>query len=383
MLQNAISLTKTLVEMPTISTDSNLSAITFLQDYLQELGAKVEVTKDATGSKANIFATLGPDIDGGIVLSGHTDVVPVAGQEWSSDPFILRQQDGKLFGRGTCDMKGFIACSLAYAAEIKPENLKKPLHFAFTYDEETGCLGARVMLDALKSSGRKPAICIIGEPTGMRVIEGHKGCCENTTRFGGLEGHGSLPSAGVNAVEYAARYISELLEIGQELQGRTPPNSPFEPPWTTINVGAIRGGVAHNVIPNTCEIEWEFRPVNADDKFFVRRRINNFASDTLLPEMQKSWPLATLENEVVGDVDGLMPVENSQAVALVQALTGENSVTTVPFGTEAGLFQKLGISTVVCGPGHIAQAHKPDEFVEVSELEKCLKMLGGLTSRLT
>ncbi len=382
MLDTAIALTRRLVEMPTVSTDSNLALITFLQDYLEDLGAVCDLTRDQTGKKANLFATIGPDIDGGIVLSGHTDVVPVVGQDWSSDPFHLRQDDGKLFGRGTCDMKGFIACALAVAPVFAKANLKKPLHFAFTYDEETGCLGAKVMLAALKESGRRPSVCIIGEPTGMRVIEGHKGCCENTTRFVGLEGHGSMPSAGVNAVEYAARYIGELLKIGDELKTRHPTRSRFDPPWTTINVGAISGGVAHNVIPQECTLDWEFRPINKADKSFVRERINTYAETVLVPQMQQVHPEASIEVEYVGDVDGLEPMEDSAAVALAQALTGGNSVDLVPFGTEAGLFQELGISTVVCGPGYIAQAHKPDEYVEISQLAACLDMLQNLHVKL-
>jgi len=383
MLQKAIDLTRTLIEMPTISTDSNLAVISFLEKYLLNLGAKVDLTRNADGTKANLFATLGPDIDGGIVLSGHTDVVPVEGQVWSSDPFVMRQEDGKLYGRGSCDMKGFIACALAIAPEFARAELTKPLHFAFTYDEETGCLGAKVMLAALKESGRKPAVCLIGEPTGMKVIEGHKGCCENTTRFTGLEGHGSVPEAGVNAVEYAARYVGELLQIAEDLKPRAPATSRFAPPWTTVNIGAIRGGVAHNVIPNICELDWEYRPINRADKNFVRTRINDFAKDVLLPQMQAVHPEASIEIDYVGDVDGLEPMEDSEAVRLAQELTGGNSVELVPFGTEAGLFQELGISTVVCGPGYIAEAHKPDEFVEITQIEACLSMLRGLLAKLT
>lgn len=383
MLTRAIDLTRTLVETPTISTDSNLACIDTIESLLVGLGAKVDLTRDETGAKANLFATLGPDIDGGIVLSGHTDVVPVAGQDWSSSPFVLREDDGRLYGRGTCDMKGFIACCLAVAPSFAAADLKRPLHFAFTYDEETGCLGAKVMLAALKASGRRPAVCIIGEPTGMKVIEGHKGCCEQTTRLVGLEGHGSMPSAGVNAVEYAARYIGELLTIGSELQARVPEGSRFEPPWTTINVGAIRGGVAHNVIPNTCEIDWEFRPVNRADKDYVWDRVRTFSNEVLLPEMRRVFPEAELETLSIGDVDGLEPMEDSAAVRLAQELTGGNSVELVPFGTEAGLFQELGISTVVCGPGSIAQAHKPDEFVEIAQLDACLDMLMRLSPKLT
>jgi len=382
-LKTAIDLTERLIAIETVSSDSNLDAISFIEGYLIDLGAKIDISRDETGSKANIFATIGPDIDGGVVLSGHTDVVPVEGQVWSSDPFQMRREEDKLFGRGTCDMKGFIACALALAPDFAAADLKRPIHFAFTYDEETGCLGARVMLDALKAAGRKPSVCIIGEPTGMKVIEGHKGCCETTTRFTGLEGHGSMPSAGVNAVEYAARYIGELMAIGQELKERTPPNSHFEPPWTTINIGAIKGGVAHNVIPNTCELDWEFRPVVGEDKTFVRTRIAEFSEKTLLPQMRLVHPEAAIETEIVGDVDGLEPMSDSEAVALATALTGANDVGLVPFGTEAGLFQNLGISTVGCGPGEIAQAHKPDEFVEVSQMAACLEMLEALLARLS
>lgn len=382
MLQKAIDLTKALVDMPSVSTDSNMAVIRFLEHYLQGLGAQVVLTHDATGGKANLWATIGPDVDGGVVLSGHTDVVPVEGQEWSGDPFEMREENGLLYGRGTCDMKGFIACALAVAPAFARAELKRPLHFAFTYDEETGCLGAKVMLAALKASGRRPAVCIIGEPTGMKVIEGHKGCCENTTTFWGLEGHGSMPSAGVNAVEYAARYIGELLTIAEDLKPRAPAHSRFDPPWTTINIGAISGGVAHNVIPNVCRLDWEFRPINRDDKSFVLERIETFSQQVLLPEMQAVYPEALIELDFVGDVDGLEPMPDSEAVALAQELTGGNSVELVPFGTEAGLFQELGISTVVCGPGHIAQAHKPDEFVAVSEIEACLNMLMRLLPKL-
>lgn len=382
MLQRAIALTRQLVEMPTISADSNLTLIRFLESYLRDLGATTELSFDTSETKANLFATLGPDIDGGVVLSGHTDVVPVAGQDWFSDPFILREADDRLYGRGTCDMKGFIACTLAMAPEFAAANLQKPVHFAFSYDEEIGCLGAAVMLEALKASGRKPSIALLGEPTGMKVIEGHKGCCENTTYFGGLEGHSSMPDAGVNAVEYAARYVAQLLEIAEDLKPRAPADSRFHPPHSTISVGAIRGGVAHNVIPNSCELDWEFRAINPSDKTFIRARIDRYADQVLRPQMLAGWDGASLVNEVLGDVDGLMPMENSAAVALARELTGGNSVELVSFGTEAGLFQQLGISTVVCGPGHISEAHKPDEFVELSQLEACLQMLDRLLGKL-
>jgi len=372
-----------LIARPSVSSDSNLDIIVYLAEELSALGAEIALSHDETGKKANLFATLGPDIDGGVVLSGHTDVVPVADQAWSSDPFQMRVDGDRLYGRGACDMKGFIACAIAAAPLFAAADLKRPVHFAFTYDEETGCLGAKVLLAALKKSGRKPAVTIIGEPTLMKIIEGHKGCCEVTTRFAGLEGHGSLPAQGVNAVEYAVRYVGELLAIAEDLKARAPEASRFDPPWTTINLGGIRGGVAHNVIANHCEVDWEFRPVTRADKTFVTERIDRFAAETLVPEMQAVWPEAGIEAEWIGDVDGLEPMDDSEAVALAHALTGGNAVDVVSFGTEAGLFQELGIDTVVCGPGSIEQAHKPDEFVARDQLVECLSMLERLIEKLT
>lgn len=382
LLTDAVSLTGELIAFPTISTDSNLALIDALEARLLGLGAMVERTTNDEGTKANLFATFGPDIDGGIVLSGHSDVVPVEGQDWSSDPFQMREDGGRLYGRGACDMKGFIACALVAAEHLARGKLARPLHLAITYDEETGCLGAGRLLDGLRRSGRRPAICLIGEPTEMRVIEGHKGCVENITRFVGLEGHGSMPEAGVNAVEYAVRYVTELMAIAEDLQGRAPDNSRYDPPWTTINIGGIRGGVAHNVIPNLAEIDWEFRPINQDDKAFVRSRIDQFSTEDLLPRMRRIFPEASIETEVIGDVVGLEPMETSAAVELARQLTGGNSADVVPFGTEAGLFQALDISTVICGPGSIREAHKPDEFVSVAQMEICLDMLLGLAAKL-
>ncbi|MBY8974967.1 acetylornithine deacetylase [Rhodobacteraceae bacterium NNCM2] len=372
-----------LIAFPTISSDSNLELIAYAHEMLGGLGAKVDLSLDPAGTKANLFATIGPDIDGGVVLSGHTDVVPVAGQDWSSDPFTMDVRGDALFGRGACDMKGFIACVLAMAPRFAEAPLTRPIHIALTYDEEVGCLGAPVLLEALAASGRKPRICIIGEPTEMRIIEGHKGCYEYTTRFEGLEGHGSTPDAGVNAVEYAARYIGELIATGEALRANPPKGSRFQPPWTTVSVGRVEGGIAHNVIPNLCSVDWEFRPVNSADADYVRDRMRRHADEVLLPAMRRIHPEAAIRTEVIGEVDGLEPMPGSEAVTLAAELTGGNSTDLVAFGTEAGLFQKHGISTVVCGPGSIAQAHKPDEFVSRDQLLQCLEMLGRLIPRLT
>jgi acetylornithine deacetylase len=383
-LDETIAILSDLVAFPTVSQDSNLSLIAYLNQRLDDIGARTYLTVDAGGTKANLFATLGPpEIDGGVVLSGHTDVVPVEGQDWSGDPFALRRDDGRLYGRGTCDMKGFIACVMALAPELQQAGLRRPLHLAFTYDEEVGCLGAQVMLQKLSETGPKPAICIVGEPTDMRLIEGHKGCCEYTTTFTGLEGHASLPHRGVNAVEYAVRYIGKLLDIGEALRARAPATSRFEPPWSTIQVGRIAGGVARNIIAGSCAVEWELRNVNAGDLGYAKAEIAGYVDTELLPRMRAVFADASIVTETIGEVAGLEPLDECEAEALVRALTGDRSeAVCVSFGTEAGLYQQHGVSTVICGPGSIAQAHRPDEFIEIAELDACLDMIGGLTTRL-
>jgi acetylornithine deacetylase len=372
-----------LIAFPTLSADSNLELIAHVNARLDALGVRTHLTLSPAGDKANLFATVGPDVDGGVVLSGHTDVVPVAGQDWTTDPFVAHESESRLYGRGACDMKGFIACALALMPRFAAAELARPLHLALSYDEETGCLGAPVMLAALAEHGRRPGLCIVGEPTEMRVIEGHKGCHEYTTRFAGLEGHGSRPEAGVNAVEYAARYVSELLATVETLRARAPAASRFDPPWTTISVGAIRGGIAHNVIPNSCEIDWEYRPVNREDAAYVKERVWRYADEVLLPAMRAVHPGAAIETQTIGEVGGLEPMPGSEAVRLVTELTGGNEIGVVPFGTEAGLFQRAGISAVVCGPGSIEQAHKPDEFVSLDQLSQCLAMIERLLPRLS
>lgn len=382
MLDESCAILSDLIGIPTVSADSNLELIAYANERLDRIGARTHLTLNPEGTKANLFATIGPDVDGGVILSGHTDVVPVEGQDWTTDPFQAHRAGDRIHGRGACDMKGFIACSLAMASEFAAAKLQRPLHLAFTYDEEVGCMGAPVLIEALRESGRRPSVCIIGEPTGMKVIEGHKGCFEYTTRFEGLEGHGSVPDRGVNAVEYAVRYVSELMRTSDDLKPRAPAASPFDPPWSTISVGRMEGGIAHNVIPNRCAVDWEFRPVNRADADYVRTRIRDYAEQDLLPRMQAVHANASIRLEIVGEVGGLEPMSESEAVALAQALTGGNAVDVVSFGTEAGLFQEAGIPTVVCGPGYIDQAHKPDEYVDLAQLEQCLAMIRNLHARL-
>lgn len=382
-LQETRRILADLVAFPTVSADSNLELVAYASDLLSSLGANISLSLDSSGGKANLFATIGGERDGGIVLSGHTDVVPVEGQDWSSDPFNLEERDGRLFGRGTCDMKGFLAICLAMAPRFSEAELKRPLHLAFTYDEEVGCLGGRALVEELKSADFRPSAVIVGEPTMMRVIEGHKGCHEYTTEFTGLECHASRPDLGVNAVEYAARYISRLMELGEEVKRFAPPNSRFEPPWTTLQIGRIQGGMARNVVAGQCEVEWEMRPVMARDGDFVKSSIQTYVDEVLKPEMQRISPDADIVTRTIGEVAGLQVVSDSEAREIVAELTGSNEADVVSFGTEAGLFQACGISTVICGPGSIEQAHKPDEFIEIAQLQAGIDMVEGLLQRMS
>ncbi|GGH39546.1 acetylornithine deacetylase [Cribrihabitans marinus] len=371
-----------LIAHPTVSSDSNLAMIDDLAGRLESAGARVETFRDASGQKANLLATLGPEGDGGFVLSGHSDVVPVADQDWTGDPFTMTEREGRLYGRGACDMKGFIAAAVAMAPHFAALDLARPVHFVFTYDEETGCFGARDLAGTLRDKGLKPRMALIGEPTSMRIIEGHKGCYEYSTHFTGLEGHGSGPERGVNAVEYAVRYVARLLELKVDLRARAPDQSRFEPPWTTINTGALVGGVAHNVIPGKARVDWEMRPVQVSDADFVKDALHRHVTGTLLPAMRAVSPDADIVTEVIGEVDGLEVMDLNAARDLLMELTGANGADVVPFGTEAGIFQGLGMDVVVCGPGSIEQAHKPDEYVSLDQLAQCLDMLHRLSARL-
>ncbi len=377
-LDRCQSILADLIGFPSVSSMSNLSVIHYIADRLERAGARVEVLTDTSGTKANLFATLGPERAGGLVLSGHTDVVPVADQPWTTDPFKMVERDGRLYGRGSCDMKGFIATCLSKLDALKAAARARPIHFAFTHDEEVGCLGARDLVEVLKARDIRPAMALIGEPTQMRVIEGHKGCCEYTVTFTGAEGHGSAPEKGVNAVEYAARYINRLLVLRQALIERCPPGSRFDPPYTTINIGGLHGGHAHNVIAGKATLEWEMRPIGSEDFDLVHRDLAQYVGDVLVPDMRAVAPQADITTEVIGEVAGLTPMDENAARDLVFRLTGANTADVVPFGTEAGLFQEIGMSAVICGPGSIDQAHKPDEYVERDQLCQAMEMLDRL-----
>ena len=382
-LDKTISVLTDLIEYPSISSESNLDIINYLSDKIKSLGGKIDIIKTSDNKQANIFATIGPEIDGGIVLSGHTDVVPAKELNWNSDPFKLTRKDDLLYGRGSCDMKGFIASTIVAAEILKNKNLNYPVHFSYTYDEEVGCFGARHLIKELKKYKYKPSIVIIGEPTNMEIIEAHKGDCEYTTCFHGIEGHASNPEKGLSAIQYGSLFTNKLFEIGNELKRRAPSDSPFNPPWTTVQVGKIEGGVAHNVIAGQCSIDWEMRPINEEDKNFVKNNLLKYCQNKLLPEMQSKFAEAKIETEIIGEIPGLIPQKDNQARVIMQDLLQSNSTGVISFGTEAGIFQEMNMDVVVCGPGSIDQAHKANEFVSISELDKCLQNLLKLLDQWT
>ena len=374
-----------LIKFQTVSGTSNLKLIEYCEKKLNESGATSFKTFHKSGLQANLFSTINGKEklnSEGIILSGHTDVVPASSNEWSSDPYIAQEKDNKVYGRGSCDMKGFIACTLVMAPLFAKQKLKKPIHFSYTYDEETSCLGAPVLLKELKKRNVNYSVCIIGEPTDMKAIHAHKGYNEYKTYFTGLAGHASDPVHGVNAIEYAIRYANKLMELREELKKRKSRDSVFTPPYSTLQIGKISGGLSTNVIADQCIVDWEVRPITPEDGKFISQNIESYAKETLLPEMRKVYPKANIKKETVGETIGFNKVEKSDAVDLVCNLTSDNSRGAISFGTEAGLFQELGISTVVCGPGSIKQAHTIDEYVTFDQLKLCLKMLVNLRDRL-
>ena len=380
LYNNSVKILTDLIGFKTISGEDNSSLIDYCDEILKQLGATSFRTYDDEKKRVNLFATLKAKNSNNkkpIILSGHTDVVPVS-KGWSSDPFTATIKDDKLYGRGSCDMKGFIACALAYAPIYSKSDLDRDIHFSFTFDEETACQGAPILIEELKKRGIKNGICIIGEPTNMKIIDAHKGCYEYTTYFKGLAGHSSAPHKGVSAVEYASRYVNKLIELREKLRERTPKDSIFDPPHSTLSIGGIFGGIAHNVIADKCHVNWETRPVVKEDAVFLNQELEKYANEVLLPEMKKIFPNASIEKDIIGEIVGFDREEKSDACELISNLTGDNSRQVVSFGTEAGLFQEIGISTVVCGPGSIEQAHKIDEFIVLDELKKCLDLLDGI-----
>lgn len=371
-----------LVAFPTVTADPNIDLVDYAAERLDGATADITLTHSHGGDKANLFATIGPEVDGGVVLSGHTDVVPADAAGWHSDPFVATHRDGSVYGRGTADMKGFIACALALAPELAAAGLRRPVHVALTFDEEVGFRGAPVLLDELTRTGPAPSAAIVGEPTNLDIIAAHKGCYEYTTIFTGTEGHGSAPARAVNAVEHAARFVARLVDLRAELAARAPVDSPFDPPASTISVGTIAGGTARNIVAGSCTVEWELRPVQRSDAEHVREALAAFERD-LAAEVRITHPDAGMVTEAVCEVDGLEPAPDSVALRLGRTLLDDPAVDVVSFGTEAGLYQQAGIPAIVCGPGSIDVAHQPDEHVPVADLEACLGMLRRLAAHLS
>ena len=383
LFNNSVKILTDLISFETISGEDNNSIINYCDNILKKFGASSFRTFDKDKKRVNLFATIKSKKISNkkpIILSGHTDVVPVS-KGWSTNPFKATIKENKLYGRGSCDMKGFIACTLAFAPIYSKSNLDRDIHFSFTFDEETACQGAPILIKELKKREIKDGICIVGEPTNMKIIDAHKGCYEYTTYFKGLAGHSSAPHKGVNAAEYASKYVNKLFELRDILKERTPKNSIFDPPHSTLSIGGIFGGIAHNVIADKCYVNWETRPVVKEDAIFLNQELDKYVNEVLLPEMKKVYSSSSIEKKVIGEIIGFNREDKSDACELISSLTGDNSRQVVSFGTEAGLFQEIGISTVVCGPGSIEQAHKIDEFIVLDELKKCLKLLDGIKEK--
>jgi acetylornithine deacetylase len=377
--RSALGLAKALIGLDTTSRGTNLALIDFAQELLEGVGARCRRSYDAGGAKANLFATLGPETDGGYVLSGHTDVVPVEGQEWSSDPFDAEVRDGHLFGRGACDMKGFIAVALSLVPEIARAPLKRPIHFALSYDEEVGCAGVPRLLDDLAKANIKPALSIVGEPTEMKVVGAHKAGAVIHTHCHGREGHSSAPDKGANAVMMAGEFVAFLDSYGEELKRDR--DAFFDPPYTTLQANMIAGGTAVNILAREASVTWEYRALPDRDAETILARVREHAAKTILPKYAAHAPEARIETVLRASYPGLVLDPDSPAVALAREALGANAVESVAYGTEAGLFQRAGIPAVVCGPGSIEQAHKADEFVALSQLDLCEKFLRRVIAR--
>ena len=370
-----------LIAFDTTSRDGNIPLIEFVEDYLDGWGVPHLRVDYEANRKTNLFATIGPDIAGGIVLSGHTDVVPVDGQPWTSHPFELTLRGDRLFGRGTCDMKGFLAVCLAEVPNFLKAGLKAPIHLALSCDEEVGCKGVRPLIAHMRDHLPKPRAVIVGEPTSMKVVNAHKSAVTFATEVTGHEAHSSLTHHGVNAIMVAGELLSEINRIREDLIEAGDPTNRFDPPYSTVHVGLIEGGTAKNIIPRRCTFQWETRLLPTADPAYVPDRLEAYAKK-LEPAMKKVAPDTGISIETANQVPGLAPEKDSPAELLALHLANANSTHAVSYCTEAGLFQQIGIPAVICGPGSIEQAHKPDEYIDLSELRKCEGFMGKLVQQL-
>ncbi|MEM9045851.1 MAG: acetylornithine deacetylase [Pseudomonadota bacterium] len=377
-MSRTIEILEKLIAFPTVSRQPNRELISFCEELLTQAGAMHQLVGLPDGSRVNLYATIGPTDRPGVILSGHTDVVPVEGQAWSSDPFKLRRHDGRLYGRGAADMKGF--CAAVLAAAERAGALRTPLHLALSYDEEIGCIGVRSLIDVMEQAPVRPQLCIVGEPTSLAVATGHKGKTALTTICRGREGHSAMAPIALNALHLASDFLSVLRAEQRQLAADGAQDGDYDVPYTTVHAGILRGGVQVNIVPNEAQIDWEIRSIASDDPAKILHRIDVSAAEILAAYED---PDAKIETRVTNSYPGLDTAQTREAVSFVKSLVGANGTIKVAFGTEGGLFDtRLGIPTVVCGPGSMAQGHKPDEFVTEDQLSRCDVMLDGLLERL-
>ena len=374
---SAVELLARLVNFDTTSHRSNLPLVRFVEDYLAQHGIASQLVPSADGAKANLYATIGPAKEPGVALSGHTDVVPVEGQSWSSDPFVLTERGGRLYGRGSADMKGFLACVLAAVPEFRKRQLSVPIHLAFSYDEEVGCLGVRPLIAELGRRFVRPRLVIVGEPTSMSVVDAHKGPVRWHIVIKGRAAHSSMAPLGVNAISVAGKLLAELARMEAELM-RAPRDARFDPPYATLQVTRIEGGTATNIVPVSCHLDFDVRALPGVDVAAIDKRIRAFAEEECLPEMRRVAPEAGIDIGIANEVPPFATGAASEAVALALRLAGQNETHAVSYATEAGLFQAAGSPAVVIGPGDIAQAHSADEWIAKDQLEKCMAFLSRL-----
>ena len=383
LLKDTISLLGKLTAHNTEPSRPNLALVDEVRDYLRAHDLPAQVELDETRQKASLLCTIGPAVDGGIVLSGHTDVVDALGQTWQTPPFTLTEKSGNLHARGSCDMKGFIACVLANAPAFAAANLSRPVHIALSRDEEIGSVGMPQMLEMFRATNLAPAAAIVGEPTEMKIIAGHKAGHEMLTVFKGVAAHSSMPSAGSSATVAAARFAVFLDGLSREMAASPLAGSLFDPPHGSINVGILRGGTAKNIIASECVVDWHYRSLPGEDANLIIERARKYAMEELLPQMRANGHAAAdIEFMEESNYPGLLPEEDSPALALARELLGEQDYGVVPFGADSGFFQQGGIPAVLVGPGSIQQAHKPDEFIAIAQLESCLTFLDALRLRL-
>ena len=372
-----------LIAFPTVSHDSNLALIEYVQSYLGRYGIESQLTHNDEGTKTNLYAVIGPGETGGVMLSGHTDVVPVEGQNWAKAPFEMVLEDGKFYGRGTTDMKGFIASVLAMVPASVNRKLKHPIHLAFSYDEEIGCVGVRRMIDMLESATQKPSMCIIGEPTSLKVGIAHKGKTGVICRCHGMEAHSALAENGLNAIYLATEMISSIGTLQQQIKQNHEQDTGFTVPYSTLHVGTIHGGTALNIVPGLCEFKFEIRNLKSDDPNKILEKIKDIAK-SIEQKYIRDFPSVSIEIEIFNEYPALNTSTEEEVVRYIQALVQGNSSIKLDFGTEGGLFQnRLGVPTVVCGPGSMDQGHKPDEFIEQIELQRCDQFLSRLLDHIS